>query len=216
MRVGCYNPKIPRCQYINTDGTQCGSPAQRAHRHCYFHTRWCEQTIAVKSPNATYDYLRLPVLEDGRSVQIAITQVLARLLGGEIEHKTAALVLYGLQTASSNLRNIQFEPSAHDVVIDPDTVDETLMGERVWENSDFDADEDDEDEEKEEKEEKQEGGGGEAQVSNEEVGHQEVSIGSAPAHVKVSQEAEWGELRRQITAMVKNAAPALVAACIDG
>ena len=231
MKIGSYNPNIPRCQYIKTDGTQCGSPARRAHRHCYFHTRWSEQTIAVKSPAATYQYLSLPVLEDANAVQVAITEVLARLLAGEIEHKTAALALYGLQTASSNLRRLKFEPSAHDVVIDPDTVNETLLGERVWENSDFDVTE----EEEPQQEEVLEGAINRLALDTKEVNcpqNANAVISNrvetpcpSPEHSEAANEDDkeeqdkeaiekhdLAELRRQIAAMVTNAAPDLVAA----
>jgi hypothetical protein len=53
------------------------------------------------------------------------------------------LILYGLQTASGNLRHANFEAYPPSVVIDPASVDETLVGEYVWENSDFDGEEED-------------------------------------------------------------------------
>src|SRR5450432_2840196 len=72
-------------------------------------------------------------------------QVIGLLLTGHIEHKSAGLILYGLQTASGNLRHANFEAYPPSVVIDPATVDETLLGEYVWENSDFDGEEKEED-----------------------------------------------------------------------
>lgn len=72
-------------------------------------------------------------------------QVMSLLLTRQIEHKTAALLLYALQTASGNLRKADFEAYPPRVVIDPATVDDTLMGEDQWENSDFDDSEDDDD-----------------------------------------------------------------------
>jgi hypothetical protein len=62
-----------------------------------------------------------------------------QLLGsGGIDHKTAALMLYGLQTASANLRNAKFEPEKPtDVVIDEDTVDLTRINGMQWSARDF-------------------------------------------------------------------------------
>jgi hypothetical protein len=139
-----YNPHIHRCEHIKTNGTQCGSPSIRNKRLCFFHGRWQEQRLALADSVASVPAgvsiapaLNMPVLEDANSVQIAIMQVMSLLLTGQGEHKTAALLLYGLQTASSNLRRATFEAYPHDVVINPDTVDRTLMGGELWKNSDF-------------------------------------------------------------------------------
>ena len=51
--------------------------------------------------------LDLPVLEDANSIQVALMQVMRLLVSAQIDHKTASLLLYALQTASSNLRKDQ-------------------------------------------------------------------------------------------------------------
>jgi hypothetical protein len=139
-----YSPNIPRCQYIKVNGTQCGSPAMRRNRFCFFHKRWHEQRVVLGSPNSTprkrqsKPALDLPVLEDANSVQVALMQIMRLLLSGQIEHKTASLLLYGLQTASSNLRQVTFDPSFKEkIVIDPSTVNETLLGDYPWSNDDW-------------------------------------------------------------------------------
>jgi hypothetical protein len=143
-----YHPNIRRCQHIKVNGTQCGSPAVRRNSFCYFHGRWREQRILLGNtrPKAIPS-LDLPVLEDANSIQVAIMQVLSLLLTGQVEHKTAGLLLYGLQTASGNLRRARFEAYPTDVVINPATVAETRMGEDVWKNSDFNVAEEEEAEE---------------------------------------------------------------------
>lgn len=141
MSFSLYSPNVPRCQHIKVNGTQCGSPAVRRNRFCFFHKRWHEQRVVINSARARQakPSLDLPVLEDASSIQVALMQVMRLLLAGQIEHKTASLLLYGLQTASFNLRLTNFEPRRkHEVVIDPNTVDETPLGEPVWENSDYD------------------------------------------------------------------------------
>jgi hypothetical protein len=50
----------------------------------------------------------LPVLEDANAVQLAVKDVLERLERGLMAPKTAGLMLYGLQTASANLKNTEF------------------------------------------------------------------------------------------------------------
>ena len=150
-----YHPNIRRCEHIKVNGTQCGSPSLRKKKHCFFHEQWRQQRLNIADSVAEIPAgvsiapaLNLPVLEDANSVQLAIMQIMGLLLTRQIEHKTAALLLYGLQTASGNLRHAQFEPYPPKVVIDPATVDDTLMGEDQWDNSDFDdIEEEDGDEE---------------------------------------------------------------------
>ena len=139
-----YSPNIPRCQYIKVNGTQCGSPAMRRNRFCFFHKRWHEQRVILGAPGSTprkgrsKPALDLPVLEDANAVQVALMQVMRLLLSGQIEHKTASLILYGLQTASSNLRQVTFDPVIKEkVVIDPRSVDETPLGENPWNREDW-------------------------------------------------------------------------------
>lgn len=148
-----YHPNIHRCEHIKANGTQCGSPSLRRKKLCFFHQRWQTQRLAIADSAASIPAgisiapaLNLPVLEDANSIQVAIMQVLQLLLTGQLEHKTAALAFYALQTASSNLRRARFDPYPHDVVINPATVDETLLGEEIWKNSDFNVHEDDDDE----------------------------------------------------------------------
>jgi hypothetical protein len=143
-----YSPNIPRCQHIKTNGTQCESPALRRNRFCYFHKKWHDQRIVINSARArrTRAALDLPVLEDADSVQVGLMQVMRLTLTGQLDSKTAGLMLYALQTASLNLRRTNFEPlHKTDIVIDPRRVGETLLGEDVWENEDFDDEEEDED-----------------------------------------------------------------------
>src|SRR6202050_5666852 len=74
----------------------------------------------------------VPLLDDGNAVQMALMQVMQLLSSGQMEHKTAALMLYALQTASCNLRNKEFEAEdVNDVVIDRGAVGATCIGRRL-------------------------------------------------------------------------------------
>jgi hypothetical protein len=65
-------------------------------------------------------------------------KVIQMLGSGNLDHKTAALMLYALQTASANLRHAKFEPEElTDVVIDEDTVDLTRVEGPQWCVHDF-------------------------------------------------------------------------------
>ncbi len=138
-----------RCQHLKTNGTQCGSPALRRNRFCYFHKRYQDERIRLnldrrRSGTATF---YLPVLEDANSIQMSLMQIMRLLLTGQLEHKTASLLLYALQTASTNLRLTEFRPRVHQVILDPrDARDSVLDQDRLWNDEDFE-DEDDEQEE---------------------------------------------------------------------
>ena len=65
-------------------------------------------------------------------------QVLQLLGSGQMDPKTAGLMLYGLQTARANLKNTKFEAEkATDVVIDRHTVDQTCINGPPWFARDF-------------------------------------------------------------------------------
>ena len=144
---------IPRCQHIKVNGTQCGSPALRRNRLCYFHKSWQQSRIVLNANRArrapaVFD---LPLLEDANSIQVALMQVMRLILSGQIDAKNAGLLLYALQTASTNLARTNFEPTIKTrVVIDPRTVDQTPLGEDPWRREDYEEEEYEVDDEQEE------------------------------------------------------------------
>lgn len=128
-----------RCQHIKVNGTQCGSPALRRNRFCFFHKRFQDERIKISADRARRGAATfvLPVLEDANSIQVALMQVMRLLISHQIEHKTASLLLYALQTASSNLRQTNFKPFCHDVVLDPRDVANTPFDSPIWDDEDF-------------------------------------------------------------------------------
>ncbi len=130
---------VNRCQHVKVNGTQCGSPALRRRRLCFFHVRCQEQGARIAESQFKQARFVVPLLEDANAVQMALMQVMQLLASGQMEHKTAALMLYALQTASCNLRNTEFEAGdVTDVVIDRGTVDATCIGGPQWVEEDFD------------------------------------------------------------------------------
>jgi len=108
----------------------------------------------------------LPLLEDANAVQVALMKVIQMLGSGRLDHKTAGLMLYALQTASVNLRNTDFETEeVTDIVIDRDTVDATCINGPQWFEEDFDEDEEDEAAETETEDEDEEAEEDEAEVT---------------------------------------------------
>jgi hypothetical protein len=136
-----------RCQHLKTNGTQCGSPALRRNRFCYFHKRYQDERIRLnvdRRRRGTATFF-LPVLEDANSIQMSLMQIMRLLLTGQIEHKTASLLLYALQTASTNLRLTNFKPFVHEVILDPrDAAESPLDETHLWDDEDFEEEEEEE------------------------------------------------------------------------
>ena len=117
-RVAAAN-QAPRCIHVKTSGLRCHAPALRGEDYCYFHRR-----LHV-GPRLIYPSLSR--LEDAHGIQAALMEVLIGTLDGRIDGKTAGRLLYGLQTAASNLRHMP-ELDDEDIVTEipqphaPDTV----------------------------------------------------------------------------------------------
>ena len=139
-------PSYPnRCQHLKINGTQCGSPALRRNRFCFFHKRFQDERIRLNASRARRGSgtFILPLLEDANSIQITLMQVMRLLVSQQIEHKTASLLLYALQTASTNLRMTKFEPYLHEVILDPrDAADSVLDAPHLWDEEDFEDEQD--------------------------------------------------------------------------
>jgi hypothetical protein len=162
-----YDVHIPRCTHIKTNGTQCGSPALRGRRFCFFHKNWQGQRIALNVQPATPLSFTMPVLEDADSVQVALMQVMRLILAGQLDPKIAGLLLYALQTASLNLRQMKLEPYHREsIVIDPSA--DNGVGDDAWSEEEFEEEEEAEEEEAEEEEEEAEEKGGEEEDSEDE------------------------------------------------
>ena len=131
-----------RCQHIKINGTQCGSPALRRNKFCFFHKKWHEQRIRINTRQSNRARsIDLPVLEDANSIQVALMQIMRMTMAGELDTKKAGLLLYALQTASFNLRHTNFEPFMHSVVLDPRDAAQSLLGDaQAWCDEDFQED----------------------------------------------------------------------------
>ncbi len=142
-----YPLKIRRCQHIKVNGTQCGSPALRDDKYCYFHMQWLQKSLQINlSSQRERSNVTLPTLEDANSVQMGLVEVIRLLVTQQIDPKTAALLLHALRTASNNLKHTSFEPQQPTrVVIDHDCVERRPLGATAWstiEGRDYDDVED--------------------------------------------------------------------------
>ena len=127
------NQKMPTefCRHIRINGERCGSPALRSETFCYYHVEQDRRhrrsnprssaTPTILHPMTLQDgsqreptlaapteplQLDFPPLEDRHSIQLALSLVINALAQNRIDHKSAALILYGLQVASSNARTL--------------------------------------------------------------------------------------------------------------
>jgi hypothetical protein len=129
------------CRHIKTNGRRCKSPSLGLSAFCYFHSRLHRRhknlvenssALAEVHPNPSSsasgapqylpDYatqnpieLDFPPLEDVESIQVSISLLIAALARNRITAKRAAVLLYGLQLASTNARSITIEPSASSI-----------------------------------------------------------------------------------------------------
>jgi hypothetical protein len=111
-----------RCRHIKTSGTQCGSPALRNKNFCFYHQQVRPLKVECYSEGeyATGEIV-LPVFEDAHSIQTVLRQVVQMIMQKRIERKTASILLYALQIASSNLKRMELEkPQPEQVVVDLD------------------------------------------------------------------------------------------------
>jgi hypothetical protein len=202
---------VPRCRHIKMNGVQCGSPALRRHRYCFFHNRMLDGKKRFSEKHLKPRPLfSMCLLEDANAVQVALMQVLQLLGSGQMDHKTAGLMLYGLQTASANVRHTDFEAqSPTDVVIDRDTVEQTCINGPQWFKEDFEeeaeekleAEVDDEGEDHSEDQSEDQSEDHSEEAANEKLVAAEA-IDEKPRKVKKQLTSE--EARMQVQGLVRN------------
>ena len=130
--MSLYPITVRRCQHIKINGTQCGSPSLRDSKHCYYHIRYHWPELEALPDNNEWRKT-LATLEDANSIQVSLANVMERLVMQDIDHKTAALMLYALQTASMNLKRTALEPALPTrVVIDRESVANRPLGASAW------------------------------------------------------------------------------------
>lgn len=116
---------VPRCRYIKTNGLICKSPSLNGRVYCYFHRRLNDRNYVYRLHEANQVSLAtgasLPItgLEDAESVQLALSVVVNALCVGDLDPQRARAILYGLQLASNNARQIKPNPvDTEDIAFD--------------------------------------------------------------------------------------------------
>jgi hypothetical protein len=95
------------CRHIKTNGSKCHAAALKGKCYCYAHFRLHAIVRRSAAPLAPYEQkeLEMPFLEDRGAVQIALSEVVSAIAARRIDHKSAALLVYALQVASSNAKD---------------------------------------------------------------------------------------------------------------
>ena len=137
-----YPLTIRRCQHVKVNGIQCGSPAKRNEKFCFFHEECRVLSRNVNLQFKDYGIITLPTLEDANSIQLGLGEVMRLLVTQQIEHRTASLLLTALRTAAANVKFTCLEPPPTHIVVDPRTVEYRPLGATAWshqEGRDYDA-----------------------------------------------------------------------------
>jgi len=91
------------CRHVKENGAYCGSPALQGRQHCYYHlthrARRLRRALAL-SRNQPCP-LVLPPLEDLGSVPVALSEIVQALAAGQLDHRSAGLMLYAIQQATT-------------------------------------------------------------------------------------------------------------------
>ena len=132
--MSLYPESVARCQHIKVNGTQCGSPALRSEKYCYFHLRWALKSMEIDESRQRERWnMTLSLPEDADSIQMGVGEVLRLMMTRQVDHRMAAVMLYALQTASVNLKHTSFEPlQPTRVVVDRESVARRPLGATAW------------------------------------------------------------------------------------
>jgi hypothetical protein len=120
------------CRHVRPNGTRCRSYALNGEPRCFWHNSLQQGHLAViASPYETPPddtgpvthplpaghraprplEIHFPELEDRASIQLALSMLLAALGHNLIDPRRAGAMLYGLQVASANVRDIPDRPT---------------------------------------------------------------------------------------------------------
>jgi hypothetical protein len=92
------------CAQRKATGDPCQSPALLGERYCHYHQRMGMPKINIDNSPTGHTYL--PLFEDAVSIQSAISDVCEMMLHRRIEAKEAAILLYAMQVASTNMAHM--------------------------------------------------------------------------------------------------------------
>jgi hypothetical protein len=105
-------PDVKACTHIKVTGVQCGSPALRGERFCYFHQRMMR---GVRTPPAARLH-PIALIENEEAIQASLMEVINALVRNTIDLKRAELILRALHIAVRNVRRVRFNQDTNQMV----------------------------------------------------------------------------------------------------
>ncbi len=116
-----------QCRHVLADGHRCGSASLRLEEFCYFHHTSRRPVQNPRRRRSRQSTFTLPIPEDRSSIQISIGEIIGRIASNDIDPRRAALLLYALQIAASNLPRQAVPKSVpaptpeavQDIILDP-------------------------------------------------------------------------------------------------
>jgi hypothetical protein len=100
------------CRHVKEDGAYCNSPAVRSRKYCYPHLmqRGRRLRLALAQSRNQPAPLMLPPLENLGSMSVALSEIVQALAAGQLDHRSAGLMLYAIQQAATvSLRVAQMQ-----------------------------------------------------------------------------------------------------------
>jgi len=98
---------IRTCKHIKDNGALCQAVAQKGSAYCHHHLLLRQRRLKMARAGRAASCLKLPLLEDMKSIQVALARVQVALEAGHIEESRARLLRWGLRLAATNLRHIE-------------------------------------------------------------------------------------------------------------
>ena len=94
--------KFTECRHLMPGGRKCHAPALRGKSYCYHHTKLHFRRWGAREPRM----LKTLALDNARSLQTAVAEVLTALGSPLTDPKKAAVILYGLNLANNLSKRI--------------------------------------------------------------------------------------------------------------
>jgi hypothetical protein len=89
------------CRHIQPNGRKCNAAALKGMPYCYYHNRLHRAYAKQQSPSDT-GAVDIPDLEDGITLQIALSRILRALAANKLDPVRAGRLLYGIQIAAQS------------------------------------------------------------------------------------------------------------------
>lgn len=103
--------KYKQCNHVMASGGVCGNVALDNSNFCYWHHKLRTRQrhrhqLGGPVHEAANTGINLPSLDDANAIQIAIEEIAHAVIDRRIDSKRAGLLLYAMQLASSNAKEL--------------------------------------------------------------------------------------------------------------